>query len=111
MKTEDEMIEYAVRFLLSNEQDARHLVYDLVTGWPEARAQQVIYALAMSAGTVEHLLTDPDLSHTAGDVWRLSGLLGIDMWMMQSLDLPAETAADVLAYWRSHDPFFLDVGG
>lgn len=105
--SDEEIIEVAVRALLSNEQDMRALVRSLVAHWPEAKALQVINALAMAAGTVEHMLASPDTKQCAQDCWRMAGLVGVDLWMMHCMDLPTDTAADLMAYWLAHDRFFL----
>ena len=105
--SDEDLIEAAVRVLLSDEQDMRGLVCHLVETWPEAEALQVISAVAMAAGTVEHMLAGPDTMQAAQDAWRMAGLLGVDLYMMQRLGLPHATARDLQAYWLVHDPFFL----
>lgn len=107
---DEEMIEAAVRVLLSEEQDLRGLVRHLVTYWPNASALQIIYVLAMAAGSVEHMLTGPKATLCAQDTWRIAGLVGVDLCMMERLALPHETAADLMAYWLVHDRFFLGHG-
>lgn len=105
--SDEEMIEAAVRVLLTDEQDLRALVRLLVTRWPDAAALQVIHVLAMAAGSVEHMLAGAAATRSAQDCWRMAGLLGVDLCMMQRMGLPTGTAADLMAYWRTHDRFFL----
>ncbi|RGP38688.1 hypothetical protein D1012_00730 [Pseudotabrizicola alkalilacus] len=106
--SDEDLIEMAVRALLSEEQDVRSLVGQLATRWPDAPALQIIHVLAMTAGTVEHMLAAPAAKLAAQDAWRMAGLVGVDLCMMEYLALPHETAGDLLAYWLTHDRFFLD---
>ncbi|MDR7126173.1 hypothetical protein [Pseudotabrizicola sp. 4114] len=105
---DDDLIETAVRVLLSDERDTKGLVRHLVTGWPEASALQIIHVLVMAAGAVEHMLAAPAATEAAQDAWRMAGLVGVDLRMMEHLALPRDTAGDLLAYWLAHDRFFLD---
>ena len=105
---EEELIEFSVRQVLSCQRDARKLVHDLALGWPQAGAQQLVYVLSITAGTIEHMLAGPEVARVAQDVWRMAGLVGVDIHMMQVMGLAAGTAADLMSYWQAHDPFFLD---
>lgn len=105
--SDEEMIEAVVHILLSDKQDMHGLVSQLVTRWPDASALQIIHVLAMSAGSVEHMLAGPAVAQAAQDVWRMAGLVGVDLRMMEHLALPRDTAADLRAYWLVHDRFFL----
>ncbi|NEX46240.1 hypothetical protein [Pseudotabrizicola algicola] len=105
--SEEEMIETAIGALLSQKRDARVLVGQLVSRWPEVSALQVIYVLAMSAGSLEHMLSGPEVALAAQEAWRMAGLVGVDLHMMEHLALPHQTAGDLLAYWLAHDGFFL----
>lgn len=102
------MIELVVRGLLSGQQDGRHAVRALVEARPEAAPLDIVYVLVMAAGSVEALLASPVITVAAQDCWRMAGLVGVDLWMMQRLGLPHATAADLQAYWQGHDRFFLD---
>lgn len=104
------LIEFVVRALLSGQRDARLFVRDLVEAHPEVGALDIVYVLAMSAGTVEAELAGPEIAAAAQDCWRMAGLVGVDIWMMDRMGRPqrAATAADLMAYWREHDHFFLD---
>ena len=105
--SDEELIEAIVTVLLSDTQDLQTLVGQLVTRWPTASALQIIHGLAMSAGAVEQMLAGPVAAQAAQDAWRMAGLVGVDLRMMEQLDLPHETAGDLLAYWQAHDRFFL----
>jgi len=108
MIEEEEMIEFSVRLLLSGRCEARNLVLPLVLRWPNARVQELVYVMAVTAGTVEHMLADPEISRVAQDVWRVAGLVSVDIYIAKLLGLPFETAADLTAYWQRYDRFFLD---
>ena len=105
--SDEDLIEATVTVLLTHRQDMRSLVCHLVTHWPEASALQIIHVLAMSAGSVERMLAGPEVAQAAQDAWRMAGLVGVDLRMMEHMALPRDTAADLLAYWLAHDPFFL----
>ena len=104
----DELIELAVRALLDKPGQARLLVRDLVLGRPDLPALDLIYILAMAAGSLEGTFAGPDVERASQDAWRMAGLIGTDLSMMRHLGLPHDTAADLLAYWKVHDRFFLD---
>jgi hypothetical protein len=110
MNTVDDydMIDLTVTLLLSLEQDPRSVVRILVGKWPEASALQLIYAVSVAAGTIENVLSGSNVEQAAADAWRLAGLIGVDLYMMSELKLPHATAKDLMRYWLSHDPFFLE---
>jgi len=105
---DEDMIEEAVRILLSPPQDPRIIVRFLVTHWPDASALQVIYVIAMAAGAVEHMFSRPESRDAAHNAWRMIGIIGVDLYTMECLGLPKLTARDLLSFWREHDRFFLD---
>ena len=105
--SDEELIEAVVRVLLSDEQDPRRLVRLLVGTWPEAASLQIISVLAMAAGSVEHMLAGAAATRNAQDCWRMAGLIGVDLCMMQRMGLPHDTAGDLMAYWLVYDRFFL----
>ena len=107
VSNEEDMIEHAMRVLLSDQQNARHLVWALVTQWTQVPPLQLVYVLSITAGTIEEMLAEPEHRALAQEVWRMAGLVGVDLWMMQQMDLPATDLRDVMAYWLVHDRFFL----
>ncbi len=111
MGSDEEMIEFAVRFLLFGGHEARELVYELVVRWPDVPPLQTIYALSMAAGGAEQMIAGPEISRVAQDVWRMTGLLGVDLFLLEQRGTPCLTAADLLAFWRTEDDvFFLPRG-
>lgn len=107
MSVDEVQIEFAMRALLTDQQDPRRLVSALVQGWPDAPALQTVYVLGICAGTIEHMLAGPDNTRIAQEVWRMAGLVGVDLYMMGLMGLPQDSAADLLAYWQAHDRYFL----
>ncbi len=105
--TEDEMIEHAVRFMLDGGQDARVLVRSLIARWPEITPLQIIFVMSMAAGGAEHMIAGKTCCAFAHDVWRMASLVGVDLYVMERMNLPRDTSADLIAYWKTNDPFFL----
>jgi hypothetical protein len=84
------------------------MVRHLVDGWPDEPALDVIHVLALAAGTLDSALAGDALTRATGEAWRMAGLIGVDLAMMRRMGLPHATAADLMAYWKVHDRFFLD---
>jgi len=105
---EEILIEFAIKALLDDRQEPRSIVGALVRSWPTVPALSILYALSMAASAVEHMLSAPDTRCKAQDLWRMIGLVGVDLYTMQCLNLPRETAADLHHFWQNHDAFFLD---
>jgi len=108
MSDDEVQIEFAMRFLLADRQEPRSLVAVLASRWPATQALQLVYVLSITAGTIDHMLSGPENALIAQELWRMAGLLGVDLYMMGLMGLPHDTAADILAYWQVHDRFFLD---
>ena len=104
---EEVLIEFAITALLDEKQEPRAIVRSLVLTWPDAPPLSLLYALSMAAGGVEQMLSSPDTRLRAQEMWRLTGLLGVDLYTMQCLGIPRDTAADLHSFWLAQDPFFL----
>lgn len=107
MSDDEVQIEFAMRLLLAERQEPRALVQALAAGWPASPALQMIYVLSITAGTIDHMLAGPENALISQELWRMAGLLGVDLYMMGLMGLPGDTVADLLAYWQAHDRFFL----
>ncbi|WP_198008073.1 hypothetical protein [Rhodobacter ferrooxidans] len=103
----DQMIEAALQHLLSGHGEARGLAHLLATRWPDQPVLEVIFAMTCAASTIETELASPRDREIAIETWRMAALLAVDLYGMRHRDLPAVTAADLLAYWQQHDGFFL----
>ncbi len=103
----DDRIEFVVQVLVTGQGDLRGMVRRLATGWPDEPALDILHVIALAAGNLERTLTGDDLSRIAAEAWRMATLVGVDLAMMRRLGLPHDTGADLLAYWKVHDRFFL----
>ena len=104
----DSRIEYVVQVLVTGQGDLRRMVRHLAEGWPDEPALDIIHVIAIAAGNLDGILAGGDLARATGEAWRMAGLVGVDLAMMRRLGLPFDTGADLLAYWKVHDRFFLD---
>ncbi len=104
----DSRVEYVVQVLVTGQGDLRRMVRHLAEGWPDEPALDILHAIALAAGNLERTLAGPDLQRAAAEAWRMATLVGVDLAMMRRLGLPHDTAADLVAYWKVHDRFFLD---
>ncbi len=104
---EEVPIEFAITALLDDKQEPRAIVKTLVQTWPDAPPLSLLYVLSMAASGVEHMLLSPVTLLRAQEMWRLIGLLGVDLYTMQCMGLPRDKAADLHSFWQAHDPFFL----
>jgi hypothetical protein len=97
-----------VQVLVTGQGDLRRMVRQLAEGWPEDPALDILHVIAMAAGHLDSTLTGDALHRATGEAWRMATLVGVDLAMMRRLGLPHDTSADLLAYWKVHDRFFLD---
>lgn len=107
MSTGDEMAEFAIEFLLSGRGSARRLAAVLAERWPMRPALELVLVMSLAANGIEETLRGEEASRITMDAWRMAALLGVDLFDAQTLGLPHYSCADLLAYWRVHDPFFL----
>ena len=101
------MAEFAIEYLLSGRGSARRLVAVLAERWPERPALEFVLVLSLAANGIENMLGGDEAARIALDAWRMAALLGVDLFDAQALGLPHYSGADLLTYWRGHDPFFL----
>ena len=97
MRGFDKVPEFALHPLSARQGEVRLLPHALVRRWPDRPALQLAAPLAMAAGSVQQVFQGKDLSPRAVKARRVTGLLGPDLYLMQVLGLPAQTAADMLA--------------
>ncbi|MCV2882303.1 hypothetical protein [Actibacterium sp. XHP0104] len=104
----DEMTEDALRGLLSGAQGWRGVVRDLAARFPAAPPQAMIFALTSAGSGIESSFAPDSAAHPASNrAYRLAALVAADLYAMQIVGARAETLADLLAYWRRHDDYFL----
>ena len=108
LETGDELAEFAIDFLLTGRGSAQRLARVLAQRWPDHPALEYVLVLSLAASGIENTLIGEDAKGLALDAWRMAALLGVDLYDAQALNLPHRTGADLLAYWRTHDPLFLN---
>jgi hypothetical protein len=74
---------------------------------PELPALELIFVLASAASGLESVFSGRESQVIALDTWRASALVGVDLHVMQEMGLPCRLCADLLAYWKSDDGYFL----
>ncbi len=104
----DDRIEFVIQVLVTGQGDLRGMVRHLAQGWPDKPALDILHAIAIAAGNLDSTLSGPALERAGNEAWRMATLVGVDLAMMRRLGLPHDTAADLVAYWKVHDRFFLD---
>ena len=104
----DDRVEFVVQVLVTGQGDLRRMVRHLAEDWPQEPALDILHIIAMAAGNLECTLSGEDLRRSAAEGWRMATLVGVDLAMMVRMGLPHQTGADLLAYWKAHDRFFLD---
>ena len=104
----DQMTEFAVAALLADGDGWRHVARDLAARWPDVPPLEIVFVLSTAAEAIGDLFMPEDSAGAPGRVaWRLAALVASDVYAMQRLGLACATAADMVAYWRDHDPYFL----
>jgi len=106
VKTDDKMAEFAISFLLTGRGPAQRLPQALATQWPAHPALEFILVLALAANGIEETFSGDEAGRLAQDAWRMAALVGVDLFDAQSLGLPHQTGADLLAYWQVQTPGF-----
>jgi hypothetical protein len=104
----DVLCEFAINFLLSGQGDAKRLAVALVKAAPTRAPLEVIFVLASAAASIEEVLAGTESKAMALDTWRTASLLGVELHMMQVMGLPNGSCADLLHYWQTQDPYFLN---
>ena len=101
------MTEFALQLLLAGPGMAHGLPRAMVAQWPDQPVLQLTLALSLAASGLETAFADAADQLAARDAWRVAALLAVDLHEMQRQGHPHGRAADLLDYWRAHDPFFL----
>ena len=104
--TGDEMAEFAINYLLTGRGPLQRLTRELARGWPARPALEYVLVLSLAANGIEDTFTGDETGRLAQEAWRMAALVGVDLFDAQSLGLPHQTGADLIAYWQAHDPDF-----
>lgn len=103
----DRLCEYAINFLLNGQGDARRLAANVVMSRPDRSPLEVVFVLSSAAAAIEEVLAGTNSRALAVDAWRIAGLLGVDLHMMDVHGLPHDHCHQLLHYWQTHDRYFL----
>lgn len=103
----NDRVEFVVQFMLTGRGDLRRMVRGLAEGWPQEPALDILHCIGMACGHLERSFAGEASVRAATEGWRMATLVGVDLAMMRRLGLPHDTSADLLAYWKNHDRFFL----
>lgn len=103
----DGLCEFALHFLLTGQGDARRLAATMAESKPDLSALELIFVLASTASGLEAVFSGGESEAIALDAWRTSALVGVDLHIMQEMGLPCRSCADLMAYWKSEDGYFL----
>jgi hypothetical protein len=103
----EDLSEFAVTFLLTGQGTARQLAVRLAERLPQSPPLEVAFLISAAASGIEETFASPEMAQLALESWRAAALLGVDLRMMQQRGLPCASCADLLAYWRRVDGFFL----
>ncbi|MHC0053490.1 hypothetical protein [Actibacterium sp. D379-3] len=104
----DQLTRFALETMLASSDGWRRVVRDMTCESPQASPLELIFALVSAASTIEGFFTPGSPSRPAADrAMRLAALIGTDLYAMEALALPRTTAADLRAYWYTHDDYFL----
>ena len=101
------MTEFALQRLLAAPGRAHDQPRAMAVQWPDHPVLELTLALALAASGLETSFASATDQLAARDAWRVAALLAVDLHVMQRQGHPHACAADLLAYWRGHDPFFL----
>lgn len=107
--TIDQIIEYALEELLSDDQDRRQgIIRNICQKWPSEPALSVVFALTNAASMVEDNLTK---THANDDLclatYKMVALLAADIYAADAIGHSPVLAKDLLHFWRRVDSYFL----
>lgn len=103
----DDLSEFAIDFLLTGRGNARQLVVNLANRMLQRSPLELVFVLSIAAAGIEETFGGKAMAGVALDTWRAAALLGVDLHMMQRKGLACDSCADLLAYWRGVDGYFL----
>ena len=83
---------------------------ELAARWPNVTGLQIVFVLVSAAHAIERVFSgenDAPNAETA-EALRMASLLSVDLFAMQERGNFSPTGADLLAYWRDVDPYFVE---
>lgn len=104
----DGLTEFALETLLSNPEGWRRFARDAAARWSTSPPLAIVFALVNASAQIEAIFADGSPARSAAQHgFRIAGLISADLYAMDTLGLPRAQAADLTAYWRAHDEYFL----
>lgn len=104
----DAMIEFSVEEVAyDNIERINRIPRELVTRWPGEIALATPFALSSAAAEIDSFIKGG--AKQSNLVYRLSALLAADIYAVQAKEQRLIYASDLMSYWRSEDPFFLEI--
>ena len=103
----DDLCEFAIQFLLSQEGSGRQLAVALARKDPDLAPLELMLVMSMAVSSIEEMLGGQNTDAIVLDGWRATALIGVELRMMQRRGVPCGRCADLLRYWQTRDGFFL----
>ncbi|MCO8145090.1 hypothetical protein NHN26_07605 [Rhodovulum tesquicola] len=104
----DGLTEFALETLLSSPDGWRSFAREAAGRWPATPPLAIVFALVNASAQVEAIFSEGSPARTAAQHgFRVAGLISADLYAMETLGLKRARAADLVAYWRAHDDYFL----
>ncbi|TCM85742.1 hypothetical protein [Rhodovulum steppense] len=104
----DGLTEFALETLLSSPDGWRRFAREAAERWPATPPLAIVFALVNASAQVEAIFSEGSPARTAAQHgFRVAGLISADLYAMETLGLKRARAADLVAYWRAHDDYFL----
>ncbi|TCO72002.1 hypothetical protein [Rhodovulum euryhalinum] len=104
----DGLTEFALEMLLSSPEGWRRFARDAAARWPATPPLAIVFALVNASAQIEAIFGEGSPARIAAQSgFRVAGLISADLYAMETLGLPRARAADLTAYWRAHDDYFL----
>ncbi|GAA0312733.1 hypothetical protein [Rhodovulum strictum] len=104
----DGLTEFALETLLSSPDGWRRFARDAARRWPELPPLAIVFALVNASAQIEAIFAEGSPARvSAQHGFRVAGLISADLYAIEMLGLDRSRAADLLAYWRAHDDYFL----
>ncbi len=102
------MTQYTIEQLFDGKASNRLIVSELAHRWPDAKIQEISFVLIEAANAIDSWFAKGSPSREQSAMaYKFAALLSLDLYVMQSLGLPCDRAADLIPYWQAHDRYFL----
>lgn len=104
----DGLTEFALETLLSSPDGWRRFAREAAERWTDSPPLAIIFALVNASAQIEAIFAEGSPARAAArHGFRVAGLMSADLYAMETLGLPRTRGADLTAYWRANDDYFL----